>query len=100
VFPAFVVTVVPFGGLTVMGIQPVASSGGTAYIGTVVNALGSTLSNPSVTIFPVNRVGRPLGMASASATVDLAPGVAWNFQTTAVDDPGVDQAAYATGSLP
>ena len=100
VFPAFVVDVLPFGGLTVTGVQPVANSAGTAYTGTVVNSLGSTLSNPSVTIFPVNRVGRPLGMATASATVDLAPGGTWNFQTTAVDDPGVDQAAYASGSLP
>jgi hypothetical protein len=99
-FPSFNVGVTPVGGLTVTGIETVASGQGTTYTGTVVNDLGSTLSGPSVAIFPVNRVGRPLGMATASATTDLAPGETWTFQTDAVDDPGVDQVAYATGSVP
>jgi hypothetical protein len=99
-FPSFDVDVTPVGGLTVTGVESVASATGTTYTGTVVNDVGSTLSNPSVTIFPVNGVGRPLGMATASATMDLAPGGAWTFQTSAVDDPGVDYAAYANGSVP
>ena len=66
----------------------------------MVNDLGSTVSGPSVAVFPVNRVGRPLGMATASATIDLPPGGTWTFQTDAVDDPGVDQVAYATGTVP
>ena len=99
-FPSFNLDVTPVGGLTVTGVEAVASAQGTAYTGTVVNDLGSTLSAPSVTIFPVNRVGRPLGMAIASTTIDLAPGGTWTFQTDVVDDPGVDQVAYATGSVP
>jgi hypothetical protein len=99
-FPSFNVGVTAVGGLTVTGVEAVASGQGTAYTGTVVNGLGSTLSGPSVAIFPVNRVGRPLGMATASTTDDLPPGATWTFQTDAVDDPGVDQVAYATGSLP
>ena len=99
-FPSFNVGVTAVGGLTVTGIEAVASGQGTAYTGTVVNGLGSTLSGPSVAIFPVNRVGRPLGMATASTTDDLPPGATWTFRTDAVDDPGVDQVAYATGSLP
>ena len=71
----------PIGGLTVTGVERSRSSAGTAYTGTVVNTLGSTLSDPSVAIFPVNRVGRPLGMATASVTMDLPPGSTWNFQT-------------------
>jgi hypothetical protein len=99
-FPSFNVDVTPVGDLTVAGVQAIASGEGTAYTGTVVNELPSTLSNPSVAIFPLNRVGRPVGMATASATMDLAPGGTWIFQTDAVDDPGVGQVAYATGTLP
>jgi len=99
-FPSFNLDVTPVGGLTVTGVEAIASGQGTAYSGTVVNDLGSTLSGPSVAIFPVNRVGRPLGMATASAPTDLAPGETWTFQTDAVDDPGVDRGAYATGSVP
>jgi hypothetical protein len=99
-FPSFNVGVTAVGELTVTGIEAVASGQGTAYTGTVVNGLGSTLSGPSVAIFPVNRIGRPLGMATASTTDDLPPGATWTFQTDAVDDPGVDQVAYATGSIP
>lgn len=99
-FPSFNVDVTPVAGLTVTGVEAIASGQGTAYTGTVINDLPSTLDDPSVAIFPVNRVGRPLGMATASATSALPPGGTWAFQTDAVDDPGVDQVAYATGSLP
>jgi hypothetical protein len=99
-FPSFNVDVAPVGGLMATGLEAIATGPGTAYTGTVVNDLASPLNDPSVAIFPVNRVGRPLGMASASATMTLGPGEAWTFQTDAVDDPGVDQVAYASGTLP
>ena len=99
-FPSFNVGVTPVGGLTVTGVEAVASGQGTVYTGTVVNDVGSTVSGPSVAIFPVNRAGRPLGMATASSTSDLEPGGTWTFQTDAVDDPGVGQVAYATGAIP
>ena len=87
--------VTPVGGLAVTGVEAITSGEGTAYTGTVVNDLAATLNDPSVTVFPVNRVGRPLGMATASTTLALPPGGTWTFQTDAVDDPGVDQVAYA-----
>jgi len=99
-FPSFNVEVTPVGGLTVTGVEAITNGEGTAYTGTVVNDLTSTLNDPSVTVFPVNRVGRPLGMATASATLALPPGGTWTFQTDAVDDPGVAHVAYATGTLP
>ncbi len=99
-FPSFNVAVTPVGGLTVTGVEAVVSGQGTAYTGTVVNEVGSLLSGPSVAIFPVNRVGRPLGMATASATTDLPPGGTWTFQTDAVADPGVDHLAYASATVP
>jgi hypothetical protein len=99
-FPSFNVDVVPAGGLTVSGIASAMGDGGTGYAGNVVNEIGSTLSNPSVAIFPVNRAGRPLGMATATTTTDLPAGGSWAFQTTAVDDSGVGEVAFASGSVP
>ena len=100
-FPTFNLDVTPVGGLTVTGVEAAAGGQGPAYAGTARQRPRlDALSGASVAIFPVNRVGRPLGMATASATADLAPGETWTFQTDAVDDPGVDQVAYATGSVP
>ncbi len=100
-FPAFTVAgVVPIPGLSVSDVQTVATDAGTAYMGKVTNGLGLTVSAPSVTIFPVNRVGRPLGAATSSTTSDLPHGSTWTFTTNAVDDPGVDYAAYPTASIP
>jgi hypothetical protein len=99
-FPSFNVGVVPAGNLTITGIQTTTGAAGTSYSGIVDNGIGSTLSNPSVAVFPVNRVGRPLGMATASTTADLPAGATWTFQTGAVGDPGVGQAAYGSGSVP
>ncbi len=99
-FPSFNVDVVPAGDLTVSGIAAAAADGGTGYVGNVVNQIGSMLSSPNVAIFPVNRVGRPLGMATATTTTDLPAGGTWAFQTGAVDDAGVGEVAYASGSVP
>jgi hypothetical protein len=99
-FPSFNVDVVPAGDLTSRAVQPVAGAGGTAYGGTVANQIGMTASNLGVAVFPVNRVGRPLGMATASTTADLAARSTWTFETSAVDDPGVGQVAFASGSVP
>jgi hypothetical protein len=99
-FPSFNVDVVPAGDLAVSGLQAVATAGGTGYTGTVTNQVGMSASSASVAVFPVNRVGRPLGMATASATADLAAGNTWTFETSAVDDPGVGQVAFGSGSVP
>ena len=99
-FPSFNVGVVPAGDLAVSGVQTAAGAAGTTYGGTVANQLGATVSNPGVAVFPVNRVGRPLGMATAIRTADLAAGDTWAFQTSAVEDPGVGQAAFGSASVP
>lgn len=99
-FPSFNVDVVPTGELAAGGVQAVAGAGGTTYRGAVANQIGMNANNPSVAVFPVNRVGRPLGMATASTTAALAAGSTWTFETGAVDDPGVGQVAFASGSVP
>ncbi|HLK89727.1 MAG TPA: hypothetical protein VKZ18_07530 [Polyangia bacterium] len=99
-FPSFNVAVVAAGALTVDGLQAVGGPAGTSYSGTVGNEIGAAASNPGVAVFPINRVGRPLGMATASASVGLAAGGSWDFQSGAVGDPGVGQVAYASASVP
>lgn len=100
-FPHFVVDgIQPIDGLAVSGVATVMTGAGSAYTGTLTNGLDVAVSNPSVTIFPVNRVGRPLGMASSSATTDIPPGGSWTFQTSAVDDLGAGYVAYPAAAIP
>ena len=91
--------VTPIPGISISGVKAVARDGGVAYAGTLVNELDVALNNPSVAIFPVNRGGRPLGVALGGATLQLAPGSRWDFETDAVSEPGVDQAAYPASGL-
>jgi hypothetical protein len=100
-FPAFTVPgVVPVAGLTVSDVHTAAAATGTAYTGTLGNGLDVTVTAPTATIFPVNRVGRPLGVATASGTSALPPGATWTFTTSAVADVGVAFVAYPTATLP
>jgi hypothetical protein len=72
---------------------------GNGYEGTLTNALGVVVAEPKVAIFPVNRVKRPLGVATSSAQLELLPGAKWSFSTTLVAERGVDHVAYASASL-
>jgi hypothetical protein len=98
--PAFVFDgLVAIGRLPVSGVAVVPTAAGSAYTGTMTDGLTTTVSSPSVSVFPLNAVGRPLGVATASATVAVAAGGTWTFETTAVADPGVATAAFATASM-
>lgn len=99
-FPAFTVDVVPVDAVTVGEVTTVSRGAGSAYTGTLENRLDVAVSDPKMTVFPVNRVGRPLGMATSSAAADIPPGGTWSFETTPVDDVGVDHVAYPTISIP
>jgi hypothetical protein len=95
--PYFIIDgIVPIGRLSVSGVKTTA---GSAFTGTMTNGLATTVTSPSASVFPLNAVGRPLGLATASATVDVSAGATWTFETTAVDDPGVATAASATASM-
>jgi hypothetical protein len=99
-FPAFPLDgVVLIDGLTVSELSTISSGTQTAYTGALTNGLEGAVSNPKVTIFPLNRVGRPLGAATSSGTTDLPAGGSWAFETTAVDDVGVDSVAYPAASI-
>jgi hypothetical protein len=97
--PYFALDVVPVEGLAVEEVASVTRGEGTAYAGTLVNELDRAVNKPSITIFPVNRVGRPLGVATDRSTDELGPGGRWAFETSTVDAQGVDQVAYPAGAF-
>ena len=57
------------------------------------------VSDPSIRVFPLNRVGRPLGVAKGGDASQVAPGGTWTFQTDTVDAPGVSCAAFPAASF-
>jgi hypothetical protein len=97
--PYFALDVVPIAGLTISQVKRVTDGSGTAYTGTLVNGLDVAVGNPSVTVFPVNRVGRPLDAATGRSTTEIPPGGRWAFATDTVSAPGVEQYAYPAGAL-
>lgn len=99
-FPAFTVNdIAPVEALSVSDVKPVTTGVGTLYAGTLMNGLDVTVSTPRVTVFPVNRVGRPLGMATSGAASELAAQSTWNFETGNVDASGVAFTAYPNASI-
>lgn len=84
------------GNVTVNDVKAVMRGGGTAYTGVVVNGL-DTPRSPGVSIFPVNRVGRPLGVAYSQGNEALPPGGRWEFETTSVSEVGTGFVAYPAG---
>ncbi|HYQ02486.1 MAG TPA: hypothetical protein VER96_27630 [Polyangiaceae bacterium] len=84
-------------GVSLMSVSAVTQADGVAYKGSLVNGLSTTLSNPTVAVYPVNSVGRPLGVAYGGVTLELAPGASWDFETSTVGDPGVGFEAYPMG---
>jgi hypothetical protein len=97
--PSFMVAdIVPIAGLTLRDVRAVGRDA-TAYSGTLDNGLDQTVSAALVSVFPVNRVGRPLGVTTSGASDDIAAGASWAFETGSVDDPGVGYAAFPTATL-
>ncbi|WP_434047696.1 hypothetical protein [Sorangium cellulosum] len=95
----FALDVVPIDGLTISQVKAVTGGAGTAYTGTLLNGLDVAVRDPSATVFSVNRVGRPLGVAIGSGAVQIPPGGSWVFETNTVDTVGPGHAAYPAGAL-
>jgi hypothetical protein len=85
------------GTVTVENVKIVMRPDGVAYTGELVNELVDEPRVAAVSVFPVNRVGRPLGVAYSQDSAELAPGGSWEFETTTVPEPGTDFAAYPVG---
>jgi hypothetical protein len=94
-FPAFMIDgITPVETFDVSEVQAIAKGDGKGYTGKVINRFDKTLTEPSVVIFPVNRVGRPLGAATSKTMTELPPGSNWSFESTDVVDFGVGYVAY------
>ncbi|MEI9937626.1 MAG: hypothetical protein WDO69_10445 [Pseudomonadota bacterium] len=93
--PNFALDVVAIGGFSVDQVKSATSDTGTSYTGVFVNGLDLAVTAPQVSIFPVNRVGRPLGLATAESTVEVPPGGSWAFETSRVNAFGSDYSAYS-----
>jgi len=85
------------GAVTLENVSTVMRSDGVAYTGELVNELVDEPRAAAVSVFPVNRVGRPLGVAYSQRSDELPPGGRWQFETTTVTDPGTGFAAYPVG---
>jgi hypothetical protein len=84
-------------GVSLASVQAVSRSPGVAYTGTLVNGLDVELSSPTVAVFPLNAVGRPLGAAYGGSSVVLPACGTWDFETTPINEAGVSFAAYPMG---
>jgi hypothetical protein len=90
---------VPTDALTVTGVELVTTASNHRFRGGFENGLDVAVRDPSVTVFPLTSVGRPIDMATSIEPVDIAPNTSWMFETTPVNDPGVDRAVFPAASL-
>lgn len=96
-FPAFAVDVKPLPSLTVTQVGAFMTDTGVAFKGNAVNHGDVPLSQPHVAVFPLNGVGRPLGMVTSTAMVEIPPQGTWSFETSALTSNGTATFAFATG---
>jgi hypothetical protein len=100
-FPAFLVPdIVAVEGIDVSDVRTVMTASGYAFTGTITNAFSEALSAPKVTVFPLNRVGRPLGVATSNTIPDLAAGERASFGTNSFDRAAAHHAAFAAAKYP
>lgn len=96
----FALDLTPIDGFSVSPLQSATlGDGSTVFTGTFTNGVDMPIANPSVTVFPVNRVGRPLGATTALGTDAVAPGGTWSFETPPIQTSGADAVAFPTGSV-
>ena len=84
-------------GVSLTGVEAMTRSTGVAYTGALINGLPTPLDSPTVAVFPVNAVGRPLGVAYGGSSLLLQRCKTWDFETSAVTEPGVGYDAYPLG---
>ena len=93
--------IVPVEGFDVSDVQTIARGDGKLYTGQLINRFDKTVTEPSLAIFSMNRVGRPLGVATSKTTTDLPTRQQLElFESTDVADFGVGDVAYATARFP
>ncbi len=84
----------PLVGLEIDDVRPIVGDGGAAFAGSLRNGFDVALSAPAVAVFALSASGRPLDLALAEGSDDVAPGETWEFETQVVSEPGAAQAAF------
>ncbi|MEI9952192.1 MAG: hypothetical protein WDO74_25205 [Pseudomonadota bacterium] len=84
-------------GVSLTGVQAVTRGTGVAYTGALVNGLDTALSGPTVAVFPLSAVGRPLDVAYGGSSVVLPRCGTWDFETSPISASGVAYDAYPMG---
>lgn len=85
------------GAVTLENVKAVMRGDAVAYTGELVNELVDEPRAAVVSVFPVNRVGRPLGVAFSQGSEELPPGARWAFETSTVLEAGTGFVAYPVG---
>jgi len=96
-FGALILTdAAPTDDIKVSNIAPVSAGvSGLVFSGSLLNNGTTGVKNPSVAIYGVNAVGRPLFSSEAIELVTIAAGSSWAFKTIdKFDEPFADFAAY------
>jgi len=98
-FPAFEVAgIIALNAFKVDDVEVVSGACGSKYTGVLTNQFERGIIPASITIFPVNEVGRPFGAATAT-TEGISAGEGWAFETSSVPNPGSDYVALPDGSV-
>lgn len=87
-------------GAVVGELQAKETADGVTFRGTLTNSSDTPLSEPRVTIVPLSCVGRPLGLATAAATLEIPPNGTWSFDSSVVLEPSATQLAFGVGNFP
>jgi len=94
-FPYFYMQdIVPVVGVSLQDVLAVPAGAGATYTGSVENGLDISLTSATVDVFPVNSVGRPLGITTIATAEEIPAGESWSFETPAVTDAGSDFMAF------
>ena len=93
--PYHALDVTPVDGLTVRWLR----RAGARYTGTLVNDFAVAVRDPAVTIYLMDRAGRPLAATSSAGSEVIPAGGSWMFETTPVTVSAVDYVAYPAGAL-
>lgn len=88
------------GGTVISELVTSKTADGVTFRGTLTNSSDTPLRDPQVTIVPLNCVGRPLGLSTAAATLEIPPNGTWPFDSSVVLEPGTRQLAFGVGSFP
>jgi hypothetical protein len=86
-------------GAVVGELQSFETHDGVTFRGTLTNSSDTAISEPRVTVLPLDCGGRPLGLATAVATLEIPPNGTWTFDSSVVQHAGARQLVFGVGNF-